>query len=107
MLGVVRLPGEGDLVLVKRALHLSGVMLSHCPCGPCSSSWRCSELWRWWAGGRGIELAHIQVPAAHLGEPVQNYLSPIRRVLCRPWGGGYLGAQWEGTYGCQGHCLGR
>lgn len=69
------------------------------------------RLWGWWAGRHGIKLAHVQGPAAHLGEPVQSYVSPTRRLLCRPWsgvggGGGWdLGAQEEGTYGCQGHRL--
>ena len=68
------------------------------------------RLWGWWAGRHGIKLAHVQGPAAHLGEPVQSYVSPTRWLLCRPWSGvgeWDLGAQWEGTYGCQGHRLGR
>lgn len=36
-----------------------------------------------WAGraGTGLELAHVQVPATRLREPVQSCVSPPRSVL--------------------------
>lgn len=55
------------------------------------------------------KLAHVQGPAAHLGEPVQELCQPHQEASLQALvqglgvGGWDLGAQEEGTYGCQGH----
>ena len=107
LLGMVRLPGEGDPVSVMQALNLSGVMLSHCPYGPCSSSGRCSELgvvgrWAWHRAGSRPGAHHPPRGASsELCHPHQE--GSLQALGGRRWD---LGAQWEGTYGCQGHRLG-
>ena len=87
---MVRLPGEGDPVSVMQALNLSGVMLSHCPYGPCSSSGRCSELgvvgrWAWHRAGSR--------PGAH--HPPRGASSE----LCHPHQEGSLQALGGGPMG--------
>ena len=71
-----------------------------CPHGAAERSRDFREHVGWWAGGRGTELAlaKVQVPTTNLGEPVESYVSPTRRVLTlQALEGQDPGAQWEGT----------
>lgn len=103
-MGVVRLPGEGDPVSVRRALHLSGVMLSHCPCGPCSSSRRRSDS----GGGGQVGMASSWLTSRGLlptlGSQFRAMSAPpggFSAGLGRGWGSG----TWEPSG--RGHTVAR
>lgn len=104
----MRLPGEGDPVSGEIGPAFIWCDVESLPMWAMLILTAPLRLWGWWAGRHGIKLSSRPGAYCPPWEPVQSYVSPTRRLLCRPWsgvGGGDwdLGAQEEGTYGCQGH----